>query len=46
MRRCWELMEQYPEKKTLFEDYTKKQEEEVDVLVHKTVCATMILKKV
>ena len=46
IRRCRELMEQHPEKKTLFEDYIKKQEEEVDVLVHKTVCATMILKKV
>lgn len=45
IKRCRELIVQYPEQKSLFEDYIKKQEDEVDVLVNKTVCATMILKK-
>ncbi|MBM4167024.1 MAG: class I SAM-dependent methyltransferase [Ignavibacteria bacterium] len=43
--RCGELMEMYPEKRKLFQDYLKKQEEENDVLENKVVCSTMVIKR-
>lgn len=43
--RCKELMEQYPEKKKLSEDYIKKQEAEIDAMKHEIVCSTIVIKK-
>jgi hypothetical protein len=43
--RCIELINQYPEKKYLFENYIKKQEEENDVLENKVICSTMVIKR-
>lgn len=45
-KRCLELMLRYPEKKQLFIDYIKKQEEENDVLENKIICSTMVIKKI
>lgn len=42
--RCNELIEKYPDKKFLFENYIKKQEEENDVLENKVICSTMVIK--
>ena len=42
--RCKELINKYPEKKTLFENYIKQQNEEYDVLETKSVCTTMVIK--
>ncbi len=43
--RCMELIEKYPEKKDLFENYLKNQEKENDVLENKVVCTTMVIKR-
>jgi hypothetical protein len=44
-KRCMELINQYPEKKYLFENYIKNQEEENDVLENKVICSTMVIKR-
>jgi len=44
-RRSNELMLKYPEKKKLFENYIKSQEEEIFLLENKLVCSTLLLKK-
>jgi cyclopropane fatty-acyl-phospholipid synthase-like methyltransferase len=44
--RCNELINKYPEKGKLFENYIKKQEEENDVLETKVVCSTMVIQKI
>lgn len=44
-KRCFELMEKYPEKKYLFEEYIRSQEGEYDTLKNKVVCSTMVVKK-
>ena len=44
-KRCFELIERYPEKKNLFLDYIEKQEEENDVLENKVICSTMVIKR-
>ena len=43
--RCFELINKYPDKKELFENYIKKQEIENDVLENMIVCSTMVIKK-
>jgi cyclopropane fatty-acyl-phospholipid synthase-like methyltransferase len=43
-KRCRELINKHPDKRRLFEDYLKKQEEETDVLENKMVCSTMVLR--
>ena len=43
--RCTELITKYPEKKEIFINYIKKQEEENDVLENKVVCSTMAIKR-
>ncbi len=43
-RRCLELIEKHPDKRTLFEDYLVKQVEENDVLENRVVCATMVVR--
>ncbi len=42
--RCKELIQKYPNKRSLFEDYIKKQIEENDVLENRIVCSTMVIK--
>lgn len=44
-KRCIELINKHPEKKYLFENYIKKQEEENDVLENKVICSTMAIKR-
>ena len=44
-KRCFELIEKYPEKQNLFLDYIKKQEIENDVLENKIIGTTMVIKK-
>ncbi|HRI45657.1 MAG TPA: class I SAM-dependent methyltransferase [Ignavibacteriaceae bacterium] len=44
-KRCNELIEKHPDKKELFLDYIKKQEEENDVLENRVVCSTMVIKR-
>ena len=44
-KRCFELIEKYPDKQNLFLDYIKKQEIENDVLENKVVGTTMVIKK-
>ena len=44
-KRCNELIEKYPNKRALFNDYIKKQEEENDVLETKVICSTMVIRK-
>lgn len=44
-RRCQELIEKYPDKRNLFIDYIKKQEEENEALETKITCSTMLLGK-
>jgi hypothetical protein len=44
-RRCHELIKRYPERKMLFVDYLKMQEEENDVLENRIVCATMVIAR-
>jgi cyclopropane fatty-acyl-phospholipid synthase-like methyltransferase len=43
-KRCEELIEKHPEKRTLFENYIRKQEEENEILETKVVCSTMVIK--
>lgn len=43
--RCFELINKYPDKKELFENYIKKQEIENDVLENKIVCSVMVIKR-
>ncbi|MDH3528047.1 MAG: class I SAM-dependent methyltransferase [Acidobacteriota bacterium] len=42
-RRCRELIEKHPDKKDLFTDYVKKQEEENEALETKITCSTMLI---
>lgn len=44
-KRCMELIDKYPDKKDLFENYIKKQEVENDVLENKIIGTTMVIKK-
>lgn len=44
-RRCEELIEKHPDKKALFIDYIRNQEEENEVLEEKVVCSTMLFRK-
>ena len=44
-KRCFELINKFPCKKELFENYIKKQEIENDVLESKIVCSTMVIKR-
>ena len=41
-KRCQELIEKHPDKRNLFIDYIKKQEEENEVLEEKVICSTML----
>jgi SAM-dependent methyltransferase len=43
--RCMELIDKYPDKRHLFENYIKKQEEENDVLENKIICSVMAVGK-
>lgn len=43
--RCNELIEKYPDKSRLFENYIKQQQEENDILETKVVCSTMVIRK-
>jgi hypothetical protein len=44
-RRCQELIEKHPDKRNLFVDYIKKQEEENEALETKVICSTMLFGK-
>ncbi|MCG3121093.1 MAG: hypothetical protein ALAOOOJD_04047 [bacterium] len=44
-KRCHELVVKYPEKANLFEMYIRQQREEYDILAHKVISATMVLKR-
>ena len=44
-KRCYELIEQHPDKQNLFLDYIKKQEFENDVLENKIIGTTMVIEK-
>ena len=44
-RRCQELIVKHPDKKILFVDYIRKQEEENEALETKIVCSTMLFGK-
>lgn len=44
-RRCYELIERYTHKQSLFLDYIKRQEIENDVLENKVTVTTMVIKK-
>lgn len=44
-RRCYELMEKYPDKQNLFLNYVKKQEEENYTLENKVTGTTMVIKR-
>jgi len=41
-KRCGELIKKHPDKRNLFIDYIKKQEEENEVLENKVICSTMV----
>ncbi len=43
--RCDELIQKHPDKKHLFENYVKKQEFEIDVLMNKVIATTMVIRK-
>lgn len=45
-KRCLELIDRHPDKKGLFINYIKKQDEENYVLENKVVCVTMLIKKI
>jgi SAM-dependent methyltransferase len=45
-KRCNELIDKNPDKRQLFDNYIKKQEEENDVLENKIVCSTMVIKTI
>jgi SAM-dependent methyltransferase len=42
--RCNELIKKHPDKKDLFDEYIKKQEEENEILENKVICSTMVIK--
>lgn len=42
-KRCSELIEKYPEKKKIFEDYIIKQKEEYNHLENDLICSTMVI---
>lgn len=44
-KRCYELIEKYPNKRSLFLDYIRKQEIENDVLENKVIGTTLVIKK-
>jgi predicted ATP-grasp superfamily ATP-dependent carboligase len=44
-KRCQELIEIHPEKRNLFVDYVRKQEEEIEVLETKSTCSIMLFGK-
>ncbi len=44
-RRCQELIKKHPDKKNLFIDYIRKQEEENEALETKIICSTMLFGK-
>lgn len=44
-KRCYELIEKYPDKQNLFLDYIKKQEIENEVLENKVIGTTMVIKR-
>jgi ubiquinone/menaquinone biosynthesis C-methylase UbiE len=44
-KRCQELSEKNPDKKEIFQNYIKRQEEENTILETKAVCSTMVIKK-
>lgn len=44
-KRCMELIDKHPDKKDLFENYIKEQEEENEVLENKVVCTTLVIKR-
>lgn len=44
VKRCHELIRQYPEKRALFEGFIDKQREEYDVMETKVICSTMVVK--
>jgi len=46
VQRCNELIRQYPDKKTLFEDYIKSQDDEYGQLENEMVCLTMAIKEI
>ncbi len=43
-KRCWELIEKYPNKRNLFLDYIRKQEFENDVLENKVIGTTFVIR--
>jgi cyclopropane fatty-acyl-phospholipid synthase-like methyltransferase len=45
-RRCFELIEKFPDKQNLFLSYIKKQEVENDVLENKVIGTTFVIKKI
>jgi protein-L-isoaspartate O-methyltransferase len=45
-KRCIELMELHPDKRQLFDNYIKNQEQENDVLENKVICSTMVLTRI
>jgi ubiquinone/menaquinone biosynthesis C-methylase UbiE len=44
-KRCFELIEKYPNQRNMFLEYIKKQETENDVLENKVVGTTMVIRK-
>jgi len=44
-KRCKELINKFPDKKHLFENYIKKQKEENYILENLVICSTMVIKK-
>jgi cyclopropane fatty-acyl-phospholipid synthase-like methyltransferase len=44
-KRCYELIDKYPDKKELFTNYIQKQVEENDVLENKVICSTLVISK-
>jgi cyclopropane fatty-acyl-phospholipid synthase-like methyltransferase len=44
-KRCYELIDKYPDKKELFINYIQKQVEENDVLENKVICTTLVISK-
>lgn len=45
LKRCHELIKKHPDKRVIFENYIKKQEEENAILETKVKCTTMLVKK-
>ncbi len=45
VKRCHELMQRHPDKRQLFENYIRKQEEEMKHMETSMVCATMVIKR-